>query len=384
MTDLVVISLEVWDEVWRRNQHLVAGLLRSGKVRRVLFVEPAVDALYEVRRGRRPQAHETGLRQIELTGMGTAQLWALRPRKWLPRKLDPRGDRRRARLVETMAGILGMRNPVLWVNDPAGVEVLRQTGWSAFYDITDDWLVADRPDAALARLRSQEAELFASCREVVVCSPALKRTKSSQRGVVLIPNAVDLKPYRTLQPRPPDLPPGLIVLYLGTIHRDRIDVSLCLETSRQLSQLGPEGGTVNLVLVGPAPLPTEDLDRLRAAGVHLLGPRPSHDVPSYLQHADVLLVPHVLTEFTASLDPIKAYEYRAAGRRVVATKVPGFVDSEDVNVQAVDAADFPGAVVQACRRAQPWTTDIPTDVPTWRDRVDQMNDVIERVYESRL
>ena len=29
MTDLVVVSLEAWDDVWRRNQHLVAGLLRS-------------------------------------------------------------------------------------------------------------------------------------------------------------------------------------------------------------------------------------------------------------------------------------------------------------------------------------------------------------------
>ena len=27
MTELVVLSLEAWDEVWRRNQHLVAGLL---------------------------------------------------------------------------------------------------------------------------------------------------------------------------------------------------------------------------------------------------------------------------------------------------------------------------------------------------------------------
>ena len=46
MTDLVVLSLEAWDEVWRRNQHLVAGLLRADPALRVLFVEPAVDPLH--------------------------------------------------------------------------------------------------------------------------------------------------------------------------------------------------------------------------------------------------------------------------------------------------------------------------------------------------
>ena len=43
MTDLVVVSLERWDDVWRRNQHLVAGLLQRDPDLRVLFVEPPAD-----------------------------------------------------------------------------------------------------------------------------------------------------------------------------------------------------------------------------------------------------------------------------------------------------------------------------------------------------
>ena len=43
MTDLVVMSLERWDDVWRRNQHLVAGLLADDPALRVLFVEPPAD-----------------------------------------------------------------------------------------------------------------------------------------------------------------------------------------------------------------------------------------------------------------------------------------------------------------------------------------------------
>lgn len=372
MTDLVVISLEVWDEVWRRNQHLVAGLLRAGHVDRVLFVEPPVDAPHDVLHRRRPAP--TGLRRVHLEGAG-GELWAFRPRKWLPRKVDRGADRRRAQVVARTAERLGMHAPVLWVNDPGGADVLSVTGWPALYDITDDWLVADRPSAELERLRRQESHLLECCTQVVVCSVGLQRTKSEQRDVVLVPNAVDLEPYRRLQPRPQDLPPGPLALYLGTAHRDRVDVDLVTRTAVALG----ERAAGNLVLVGPAPLPRTDLERLDAAGVHVLGPRPSHTVPAYLQHADVLLVPHVLTDFTKSLDPIKAYEYRAARRPVVATLVPGFVDAQDHLVTSVHPRDFPEAVARAISTPVPWSADLVTEIPSWTTRVGQMADVVRSV-----
>lgn len=374
MIDLVVISLEEWDEVWRRNQHLVAGLLRIEAVDRVLFVEPSVDILHEMRSGRRTKAPGVGLRSVELPD-APGQLWALRARKTLPRKVDPFGDRRRARHVVDTARKLGMKRPVLWVNDPGGAEVLSLTSWPAMYDITDDWLVADRPAPELDRMRRQEASLLYECGRVVVCSSSLQHSKSTQRDVVLIPNAVDLDAYRERQRRPLDLPDGPVALYLGTVHRDRIDVDLCVATAGRLLREG--AGSV--VLVGPSPLPGHDLERLREAGVLVLGPRPSEQVPAYLQHAGVLLVPHVLTEFTMSLDPIKAYEYRAARRQVVATPVPGFVDVDDPLVQAVSAASFPEAVAAATADPVPWSPDLPDDIPSWSMRVEQMANVLDSV-----
>ena len=51
----------------------------------------------------------------------------------------------------------------------------------------------------------------------------------------------------------------------------------------------------------------------------LLGPRSPDELVGYLQHADALIVPHVVDAFTDSLDPIKLYEYQAVGRPVVST-----------------------------------------------------------------
>ncbi|MFC7879752.1 hypothetical protein ACFUVW_18255, partial [Isoptericola sp. NPDC057391] len=87
--DLVVLSLEPWDDVWRRNQHLVAGLLRSRPTARVLFVEPVRDPLHALTRGAWPRPGR-GLRPApDVDGVGPRRLWLLEPTKLLPRRVAP-------------------------------------------------------------------------------------------------------------------------------------------------------------------------------------------------------------------------------------------------------------------------------------------------------
>lgn len=377
-TDLVVLSLERWDEVWRRNQHLVAGLLQGDPGLRVLFAEPAVDPLHDLLRRRRPRLPR-GLRDgPALPGVEPGRLRLFEPAKWLPRRLDHRVDERLAAATVRAARRAGFRSPLLWVNDPDGAAVLQATGWAALYDVTDDWLLADRSPAETARRAQAEAVLLERVREVVVCSPALARSKGSRRPVTLVPNAVDLAAYRTQQVRPGDLPAGPVALYVGTAHRDRLDVELCTATARALSGVG------HLVLVGPVALDPEDVHRLEAAGALLLGARPAVAVPGYLQHADVLLVPHVVTPFTDSLDPIKLYEYRAVGRPVVSTAVAGFRDVVDARTTVVDRTVFASAVVDRIR-SSPAAVPGPgeTPVPTWTDRVGQFAQVLARVASGQ-
>ena len=104
---------------------------------------------------------------------------------------------------------------------------------------------------------------------------------------------------------------------------------------------------LSLALVGPDSLSTHARVALAAEPrIHLLGSRPYSAVPAYLQHADVVIVPHCVNAFTESLDPIKAYECLAAGRPTVATPVAGFrgldgaidVVPREAFVRAVDRA----------------------------------------------
>ncbi len=385
MTDIVVLSLEAWDQVWRRNQHLVAGLLRADPTVRVLFVEPAADPLYAVLRDRVVPRRGVGLRLGPvLPEVDPGRLWLLQPTKWLPRVVDPRADLRWARTVRRAVTRLDFVDPRLWVNDLTGQALLQTTPWPALYDVTDDWLLAQRGSREHDRLVALERSLLKDADEVVVCSSALVTSKGRDRAVTLIPNAVDLAGYAAVTERPTDLPPGPVALYAGTVHRDRMDVELTVATAAAVGETG------RVVLLGPALLDPPDLRLLTDAGVLVLGARPAGAVPAYLRHADVLVVPHVVTPFTASLDPIKRYEYRAAGRLVVATAVGGFVDSGMPRLTVASRADFPGAVASALAAAvlgvaavgagpEHGLPPVDSGVPDWADRVRDLHNVLNRL-----
>ncbi|MEW1954970.1 glycosyltransferase [Terrabacter sp. NPDC080008] len=379
--DLVVASLEAWDGVWRRNQHLVAELLRRDPALRVLFVEPATDPLHTVL-GAGPPRRGRGLRPApQLEGVGPDALWLLEPTKWLPRRVDRHLDERWARQVLRAVRTLGMTDPLLWVNDPAGAMLVEATTWPSFYDVTDDWTLADRPAAELERVTAQEHVLLTRCDEVVVCSPALAASKGGDRPTTLIRNGVDTAAYAVPHRRPLDLPSAPVAVYVGTLHRDRLDVELCEATARALA------GAACLVLVGPDALPAEEHARLAEAGVVLLGARPSAEVPAYVQHADVLVVPHVVTPFTDSLDPIKLYEYQASGRLVVSTPVAGFRDADDPLVTVAPGERFVAAVVGAVTRHVGSTPGEQGDAERarqwdWSRRVDELEQVIGRLRPS--
>jgi len=366
---LVVCSLEPWGEVRRRLRILVDEIVDLDPSLQVLYVAPATDILHRLRQGRL-----SGLGERRLTRVHP-RIHVLRPRKWLPRVLGGFADSSLERQVRDAVGELGLRQPLLWVNDAGYARFAVDTGWPTLYDITDDWQLAPLAPRQLKRLVANEDLLLERAGAVVVCSPDLARTRGATRPVELIPNGVDLELFRTPRPRPASLPPSPVALYVGTLATERLDLDLVTELAAARPDLA-------VVLLGPNSLPAEATERLaRVANIHLLGPRPYDQVPAYMQHADVVIIPHEVNPFTESLDPIKAYECLAVGRPTVATPVAGFRDL-GAPVVVADRGAFVAAVTDVLGSARPpFGPVVFEDVPvaSWHERAQSMVSLMAQV-----
>jgi glycosyltransferase involved in cell wall biosynthesis len=368
LTELVVCSLEPWGEVRRRNQLLVDQLLRLRGGLRVLFVEPPADPLFDLAQRSAPQRPRR--RAIGADG----RLEVIRPLKPLPRRAGSFSDRHLARSVLRAARRARLRRPVLWINDLTYAPLIAMTGWPAVYDVTDDWLLAPFAAAEIDRLRGLEAVALREANEIVVCSPALAESRGAARPVSVIPNGVDAEHLRRERERPADLPAAPVAVYAGTLHESRLDIDLLLALAAALPQL-------TLALVGPDALSRESRRRLAAAAnIELLGPRPYAELPGYLQHADLLIVPHLVSPFTESLDPIKAYECLVVGTPTVATPVAGFRELAG-ELTVVPAADFPAAVAAVLADPPPRRTPAGA-VASWAELGERFLAVLERAADD--
>ncbi len=361
LRQLIVLSLEPWDQIWRRNQLLIAALLAGRADLRVLFVEPPLAARQLLHQGRRPR---TGL----ATAPGFDAVSIFRPVGWLPDRLSPYAPLAGGYGIRRRAYELGFERPVLWVNNHSMARFAARTEWPIVYDITDDWRLLDIGAVKRRRTKLDDELLLESAEMVTVCSPALAASRGSSRPVVLIPNGVDPLRFATPNPRPSDLPEGPTAVYVGTLHDERLDVPLSCRLADDLPD-------VQFVYVGPDSLQARSRTLLRQRpNVHLLGARNHDDVPSYYQHADVVIVPHLVSPFTESLDPIKAREILAVGAPTVSTPIAGFrhlgppilIADPDQFVRAVTE------VLQDPRRQAP-----PPDLISWTDIANQFGDVLE-------
>ncbi|MEK7704763.1 MAG: glycosyltransferase [Myxococcota bacterium] len=135
--------------------------------------------------------------------------------------------------------------------------------------------------------------------------------------------------------------PGLLasipaprVIYAGTLG-PWVDFDLIAEAARRLPH-------VSFVLVGPALVPASMLP-LRD-NIHWLGSVPYDAMPSLFEHSAIGLIPFRRSPLTESTNPIKLYEYLAAGLAVVTTPLRETVSLAAPVAYAEDSAAMVAAI----------------------------------------
>jgi teichuronic acid biosynthesis glycosyltransferase TuaH len=339
--DLVVIcAANNWDDVKRGDRHMAEHLVAHAPV---LYVDP-------------PQSHLTRFRGRTTTSPSRPRLRQAAPgiaryspvvtpkpmhpavvptTSWIVRRELAWAVRRLAGRVHAVIstwlfvdayGVCGERRRVYWWRDDP---------------------VAAAPLWGLDRemLARGEERLARSSDLVVAVSDAAAR-RWHERGVstAFLPNGCDAPAFAAVDaaPDPADVDlRGPVAGFVGQVNH-RTDLAL-------LEAVADTG--ISLLIVGardPSFEP-ERFERLAARpNVKHIGPRPFGELPSYLKLIDVGLVPYALTEFNLGSFPLKALEYLAAGRPVVATPLPAlsWLDTDLVALHEQPNA-FAAAVLRA-------------------------------------
>ncbi len=336
-----------WDtELWTNQHHLMHRLAREN---RVLFVESL--GL------RRPQLAARDLRRIRrrlVRGLAPPReadsVHVLSPLV-LPfhaRKLVRAVNRRLLpRLVGRAARSLGMREPILWAYVPQA-EVLIDTLRPSLivYHCVDD--IASQAGIDATSFRAAEERFAARADLVLASAPALAaRMRTLSRNVLEAPNVADTGLFATaLEAGPRDAAmealPAPRIVFTGAIVTTKLDLELLVA----LARLRPAWSFALVGPVGPGD-PRADVSMLAAEpNLHLLGARAYRELPAVLRTADAGLIPYARNELTASIFPMKVYEYLAAGLPVVATPLPALAGVREI-ATAEDAEGVARALDEA-------------------------------------
>lgn len=254
------------------------------------------------------------------------------------------------------------RPHILWHSRAKGSRTLSR--WKhdlEVYDCLDEFPRHARDERRLVR---RVDLVFASSARLA------ERMRGLHPHVTLVRNACDCEPFEVVGSAMPDRVPSAEVCYVGAI-APWVDVKLLYE----LVALRPD---LRFRIVGPV-LRGRPL-RL-PSNAEMMG-HVSHDsIPALLARALVGIVPFGSCPTSLSADPIKVYEYFAAGVPVVSTPIPEVARWGDLVHLAVDAAGFSQAIDQAITGDTPALRQLRRSVArrnTWLHRFCRIDAVLRR------
>jgi hypothetical protein len=243
---------------------------------------------------------------------------------------------------------LSFRDCLLWIANPWATPIIKHIpACMVCYDYMDDFpaLLRGRRGERRAAKRIEE-QLLRACDFVVASSEPLRVKGSALNSHVhLVRNGVAIDLYgsdgtptplefRNLQ-RP-------ILGYVGYVGH-WLDLDL-------LKALALRYREASVVVVGPVNTSLRGLSAV--ANIHFLGMRPHAEMPRYIGAFDVCLIPFKQNELTIAANPIKFYEYSAAGKPTVSVRLPELEPYEDVCYLARSREEFLGAVGIALRERE--------------------------------
>lgn len=294
------------------------------------------------------------------------------------RRHDPRGERALVesylsydRELERAAAAHGMVEPTVISANPfavahcpfewaAEVTYYGYDDWSALPALETRWEAIDRAYEMIASRR----------RRVAAVSETIIDRIASSGPTIVVPNGIEPAEWE-----PPWEVPTFaaevsrpMILYVGSLG-ERLDIDMLEATAARI-------GSGELLLVGTVG-DEHVVSRLEEVpNIRVEGRVGREHVAGLIHSADVCIMPHVESDLTVSMSPLKIYEYLAGGAPVVATDLPAIrdIDERVVRVRPGDARGFADAVQRALSMPAATEADRRDFIRanSWRARFDEL------------
>lgn len=351
---ILLVSTADWSNpFWTNKQHVAVELARLGH--NVFYVES--QGL------RRPTATKRDLMRIWRRlrrGLNTPRRVAERIWVFSPVVIPFQGSPKVRVLNRWLLNVslrfwtwrLGVKPSLLWTYSPMTTELFDMSVFDlVVYHAVDD--VKEQPGIPRDVVAAAEIELSRRADLIFTTAPYLQSMHSRLNpNTHLFSNVADFAHFNKALAAdlaiPDDLAriPGPRVGFVGAISSYKLDFLLI----RDVVLRRPDWSFVFIGDVGEGDPMTDPSILEGLPNLHLLGPRSYDKLPAYLKGIDVAILPNRLNDYTRSMFPMKFYEFLAAGRPIVATRLAALQDQQDLLYFADNAEEFVAKI--ACALTQ--------------------------------
>jgi glycosyltransferase involved in cell wall biosynthesis len=316
---VLAVVPDPWSQQWMVRHHV---MVRLGNYFQVIWVNPA--------RHWREVFNAQG-DPVPMEAPPSSGFSVMRSESWLPAFYRPRwlgqfSFHHRLRRAAQLLRSRGCKKVVLYLWHPSFESALSSVSADlSCYHLEDEYSYSP----VELPLDPVELRVLASVDQVFMLSPALFEKKGGLNpNTLFVPGGVDFAAHSKVAGEPVDLAliPHPRIGYVGTMKR-QLDWPLLkylVSRHREWSFLflGPMSSHAGI---------SEDVATLLAQpNVFFLGSKNIAEVPPYLQHFDVCMMPYRNDGYTKFIYPLKLHEYLAAGRPTVGTPIRSLVDFSHV------------------------------------------------------
>lgn len=338
--DILFLSPADWSGPRGRFQHIASRLARGN---RVIYADGLGVRRIKGRDWRRSAAKVLGsLRPATKESAPGSELYRIVPLA-VPGRSPSIQRLNRALLERFISRHLarkGFHDPLVWISypHPGLVAIIDMFSPRAvIYDCVDEW---SHFSGVYPDIHEVEEKLARRADLVFATMPRLReRLSKSNSRTYLVPNGVDPGFFAGAGGAEPEDMAGIPHPRIGFVGNiaDWVDIDLIESMARERQDW-------QVVLVGGW---VADCTRPEGCNLHWLGFRPYDALPGYIGSFDACIIPFREEELTAGADPLKLYEYLAAGKPVVSTPIPRSLDFPGVVETARGTRRFVEAVERA-------------------------------------